>query len=378
MADHAERLAAIRADILDEYQAPHRYPWVVAFSGGKDSTLLLQLVCEALMQIAPSKRRRPIWVVSNDTLVESPLVISHIDKQLDMIGALLPQQRLPVQVHKTTPDPSQTFWVNMIGRGYPPPNRRFRWCTDRMKIQPTSQFIRQRVSEAGKVVLLIGVRRSESAARAQSVERHTVEGQRLNPHDDLRGCMVYRPIVELTTDEVWETLMQRPSPWGGKHRDLITLYRNAQGGECPTVIDREQAPSCGTASPRFGCWTCTVVEKDSSAEALVDAGFEQLAPLVEFRDWLKQIQWDASRRQVEKRNGQVSLTELDDGSLRTNLGPFTLSTRSEMLLRLLAIQAEVGLTLISDAEVAQIRLIWADDAMGACDRLLACHGNDDA
>lgn len=372
----AGKLDAIQADLIDEYRAHHQHPWVVAFSGGKDSTLLLQLVCEALLTLAPSKRTRPVWVVSNDTLVESPLVITHLDKQLELIGEVLAQRRLPVKVHKTTPPVMQTFWVNVIGRGYPPPNRRFRWCTDRLKIQPTSDFIKAKVSEAGKVILLVGVRRAESAARAQSVERHTVEGQRLNPHDDLKGCMVYRPIVELITEEVWEILMQRPSPWGGRHRDLITLYRNAQGGECPTVIDRDQAPSCGTSSPRFGCWTCTVVEKDSSAEALVDAGFEHLAPLVEFRDWLKQIQWDATRRQVVKRNGAVSLTELEDGTLRTNLGPFTLATRHELLTRLLAVQSDLGQRLISDKEIDAIKRIWAEDAVASCERTLALYEDD--
>ncbi|MBL8235063.1 MAG: hypothetical protein JNL98_41560, partial [Bryobacterales bacterium] len=70
--------------------------------------------------------------------------------------------------------------------------------------------------------------------------------------------------IDFTTDEVWQILLQRQPPWGGSHRDLITLYRNASGGECPLVIDKDQAPSCGTGSSRFGCWTCTVVEKDRS------------------------------------------------------------------------------------------------------------------
>ena len=76
----AEQLDAILAELRDEYQRHHAYPWVVAFSGGKDSTLVLQLVFEMLLDLPPSGRRRSVFVVSNDTLVESPLVIAHLDK----------------------------------------------------------------------------------------------------------------------------------------------------------------------------------------------------------------------------------------------------------------------------------------------------------
>ena len=129
-----------------------------------------------------------------------------------------------------------------------------------MKILPTSRYIRNQASLAGEVILLLGVRRSESATRAGVVARYD-NGARLNPHNDLAGCFVFRPIVDLDTDEVWEFLAANAPPWGGSHRRLIQLYRDAGGGECPVITSRDDAPSCGTTSSRFGCWTCTVVEK---------------------------------------------------------------------------------------------------------------------
>lgn len=356
-----ERLHAAQADIRDEYLAENQDPWIIGYSGGKDSTLLVQLVFEMLLDLAPGDRTRPVHLMCNDTLVESPILMAYIDKMLGRLQAAAENLHLPIIVVKTTPDPDQTFWVNLIGRGYPAPTRMFRWCTDRMKIAPTSNYIRTKITESGEVVLLLGVRRAESANRAVSMNRHkNVAGTRLNPHDDMKGCMVFRPIMEMTTEDVWLLLLQRTPPWGGSHTELITLYRNAQGGECPLVIDKSQAPSCGTSSSRFGCWTCTVVEKDRSMEGFIDAGHEKMEPLMEFRDWLAKFRNERAKRMVERRDGRIAL--MGDG-VTTVAGPFTLEARREILDRLLAIQTEVEMSLITPDEIARIKAMWADDAV---------------
>ena len=356
-----DRLRATKADLRDEYQdTSQEYPWIVGYSGGKDSTLLLQLVVEMLLELAPSERRRWVHVVCNDTRVESPLLSDYVDKMLDRLKKAAESLRMPVVIAKTQPPVDQTFWVNLIGRGYPAPNRTFRWCTDRVKIQPTSNYIRSQVAANGEVILLLGVRHDESTTRSGSINRYenTIRS-RLNPHSDLKGCLVYRPIVDFTIDEVWGILMQRPPPWGGSHRDLITLYRNAQGGECPLVMDKSQAPSCGTSSSRFGCWTCTVVEKDRSMEGFIDAGFDHLEPLMDFRDWLARARNDPTKRMIERRNGTV--TYMENG--RPILGPYTLDARQEILDKLLTLQAEVKLPLITEDEVHLIKKIWSEDTI---------------
>jgi DNA sulfur modification protein DndC len=363
-----ERLRAAQADIRDEYLADNRDPWIIGYSGGKDSTLVTQLVFEMLLDLAPSDRTRPVHILCNDTLVESPVLMAYIDAMLTRLQTAAESLHLPITVVKTTPDPDQTFWVNLIGRGYPAPTRMFRWCTDRMKIAPTSNYIRSQISQNGEVVLLLGVRRAESANRAVTVNRHrNVAGTRLNPHDDMRGCMVFRPIIDMTTDDVWLLLLQRQPPWGGSHRDLVTLYRNAQGGECPLVMDKSQAPSCGTSSSRFGCWTCTVVEKDRSMEAMIDSGHEHLEPLMDFRDWLAKFRNERSKRMIERRDGRIAL--MGDG-VTTVAGPFTVEARQEILSRLLQVQAEVEMPLIRDDEIARIRAIWASDAVEEAKRHL--------
>ena len=346
----------IRTEVLDEYRQSHDWPWIIGYSGGKDSTLVVHLAFEMLLSLPPSERRRPIHIVANDTLVESPLVIHHITQSMDEIKNAACAFGLPIVTKITRPAPDQSFWVNLIGRGYPSPNRSFRWCTNRMKIQPTSHYIKDKVDQAGQVILLLGVRRSESAARGASVGRYD-NGERLNRHNDLVGCMVFRPIVELNTDDVWEFLALNEPPWGGSHLKLISLYRDAGGGECPVVTSEEDAPSCGTTSSRFGCWTCTVVDKDRSLEGFVESGHAELTPLLDFRDWLASIRNQKKRRQARRRDGRITFT--DGGKFIP--GPFTMQARVEIFERLRKVEEKMDRRLITDDEVDLIYAIWSNE-----------------
>lgn len=354
------RVNSIKEVIRKEYlDTTHEYPWVVGYSGGKDSTVVLQLVIEVLRELPPVERRRHVFVVSNDTQVESPAISSHVNNNLVQLERAMVSLNLPVTVHRCYPNPDRTFWVNMIGRGYPAPNRQFRWCTDRLKIAPTSEFILGQVSKNGHVILLLGVRTDESSTRKQSVERHKTTVGCLQPHPSLQGALVFSPIVDMKTSEVWDLLLQRRPPWGGTHRDLVTLYRNAGGGECPLVMSKDDAPSCGTNSSRFGCWTCTVVEKDRSLEGLVESGLDYLEPLLDYRDWLYKTRNEPQYRQGVRRNG------------KSGLGPYTIEMRKEMLTRLLSLQSEVGFALISEQEVDRINEIWMEDQVISAHQIAA-------
>lgn len=352
-----DKLAAIRAALSEEYRKRHASPWIVAYSGGKDSTLLLQLVFETLLALPAEERKRRVHVVSNDTGVESPLVINHLRDSIDVIRRAVTKMNLPMTTTITKPCIDQTFWVCVIGRGYIPPTRSFRWCTDRMKILPTNKTIRQVTAEKGKSTLLIGTRKSESASRMRRMENYAKNKRRMNAHNQIKNCRIFSPIAELTDSEVWAILLQSRPPWGGTHRNLITLYRNAGGGECPLVLTKADAPSCGSTSPRFGCWTCTVVAKDRSLAGLVDAGFEELEPLLNFRDWILKLREVDENRMATRRDGSNKYRE--DGS-RVR-GPFKMKVRQEILEQLRDLEKEIGKTLISNAEIATIDDIWRRD-----------------
>ena len=146
--------------------------------------------------------------------MESPFVVSHIIECMQEIGNAANAFGLPVVTKITRPAADQSFWVNLIGRGYPSPNQNFRWCTDRMKIAPTNRYIMSQVDKGGKVILLLGVRRSETKKRAAMVSKYD-NGKRLHKHSVLKGCSVFRPIVELATEDVWEFLaLNDPPPLG--------------------------------------------------------------------------------------------------------------------------------------------------------------------
>lgn len=342
------KILQIKESIKTEYRQLHSKPWIIGFSGGKDSTLVLHLVIEALLEMPRSERVRPMHIVANDTLVESPVVQAFVDETLTNLAAAMEDLKLPCTVNRTTPKDDQTYWVNVIGRGYPSPSRMFRWCTDRLKISPTTNFIKERICESAEVILLLGVRRSESAARAASAKKYD-NGQRLNRHNDIQNCFVYRPILELTVEDVWEYLMTRKAPWGGTHQQLVKLYRNAMGGECPIVIDPDAQPSCGSSSIRFGCWTCTVVEKDKSFRNQIDNGFEHLISMAEFRDWMKEVCYDPNNRMNERRNGEKGV------------GPLTFEARELLLSALLKLQKTVNVQLITSKEIEVIKSIWKSD-----------------
>jgi DNA sulfur modification protein DndC len=348
-------VSGIRTEYLSEDQ---NYPWIVGFSGGKDSTLVVQAVLEALMAVAPSRRRRDVHIVSNDTQVESPLVMEHLHTVQEAIRDAVKKFSLPVDVATTKPHPDRTFWVLLIGKGYPSPNQTMRWCTDRLKIQPTSRYILDNVSQHGAAIVVLGVRLDESDSRRNRINKFRNHlDSNLAPHNELPGALIYRPIVDLTLDDVWEVLGRFHPPWGGTHAGLIRLYRDAEGGECPVVLSKEEAPGCGTASSRFGCWTCTVVEKDKSLQGFVDSGKHEYQPLIAFRDWIKDIRNKQEYRSVERRNGRITF----DLSGKHIPGPFTIQARKMILDRLLAVQKEYGEELISPAEIDLIERIWASE-----------------
>ena len=354
------RIAAIKSVIRSEYQEEHDYPWLVAYSGGKDSTLLLQLVWEVIADLSPEARRRCVIVVGNDTLVESPLVIEHLRESMEEIRVAGVRQKLPIKTEITVPCIDQTFWVTVIGRGYIPPTRNFRWCTDRMKILPTTRLLQRIAYTAQGMVLLVGTRRAESQNRRRAMEKREVSASRLNPHGKVDNCWMFAPLADLDDNDVWMTLMQHEAPWGGSHRRLITLYRNAGGGECPLVISKEQLPSCGSSSPRFGCWTCTVVQKDRSLRGLIDSGYkdtERMEALFDFREWLIELREDDGNRLPIRRDGYVKRRV--DGS--RVYGPFRLEVRRKILKRLQQLEERIGEQLILPGEIDAIDDVWWRD-----------------
>jgi len=330
-------------DLLSQLYLEDERPWLVGFSGGKDSTMLASLIFDVVLSTPSAQRKKPVSILCTDTRVEIPAIVEIVEGTLARMQKFSQQNGLNIEVNFLKPPPEQSFWVNIIGRGYPPPNRTFRWCTQRLKIDPVTVFVNQRIGHWGEAILHLGARRAESSSRAQTMAgRETRNG--LRRHSDLPRVWVSNPIEFLSTEEVWAYLLQRPNPWGSDNRALYKLYTNASNGECPIQIDTS-TPACGHS--RFGCWTCTVVERDKASEGLLAAGDERMELLIEFRETLLEFRnpengWRDSRRM----NG-------NEGP-----GPLHMKGRRELLKRLLKLQEEIGLKLITPEELLLVQQLW--------------------
>lgn len=364
-----EHLQLSREDILEIYQADAR-PWVIGYSGGKDSTAVVRLVFEALSSLPSEKRTKPVFVVSSDTLVETPMVVTIIGDSLDKMGRAALELGLPINVAPpVTPKSDDTFWVNLIGRGYPAPTRQFRWCTERMKIDPVSEFIRTKVEAYGEVVVVLGSRSEESASRAQVMKKHRIENSRLSRHTSLLNAYVFTPIDLWSADDVWEYLFSGPAPWGGDHQALFDLYKGSNAGECPLVIDTT-TPSCGNS--RFGCWVCTVVTQDRAMDGLIETGHTWMIPLKQLRDQLYETtkpENKAQFRNIRRRDGSITvMTNKASGEDKHVLGPYKLDYRKQLLQQLLESQRRIDaenpgvpFALITKPELEAIRVQWRTD-----------------
>ena len=351
---------------------------------------MVQLIWNALFDLPVEKLHKKIFIISSDTLVESPKVIEQITGTLEMMEKASKKSHLPISTNLVHPVIEDTFWVCLLGKGFPAPSNLFRWCTDRLKIRNADRFIQEKASEYGEAIVVLGTRRDESGSRQQLMNLYAIEGSLLSRHSKFAQTYVYTPLRDFTAEDVWSYLLQKKNPWGANNRDLLALYTNANASECPLVVD-SSTPSCGNS--RFGCWTCTVVNEDFSLRNTIENGEEWLEPLLELREELKETQNPVKRKEVrslKRRTGQMKLIDdarkdgfdekireakmeikqrgedgSDDPYVKLVPGPYTLEFCQEFLEKLLLAQKKVQktgpnphMTLILDEEIHEIQRIW--------------------
>lgn len=350
----SDKIIAVKERLKKEFLADTR-PWVVTFSGGKDSTTVLQLVVEMLLDLDEEQKKfKKIYIVTSDTGVEMPIIEDYTTDKLTQLQDFIKTSNLNISVNLLKPKVTESFWTLLLGKGYPSPNQTFRWCTDRMKIKPATNFLKSLTEKNESILMLLGVRSDESQARAESIAKRDENHRGFSKHGEIPNAFVFSPVKDWTNADVWTYLSKNPAPWG-IHNDMMKLYDKGSGeADCNIALNPEAA-SCGKT--RFGCWVCTVVSKDKSmANMLRNKEDEWMLPLNNFRNKLEEYRYDHSKRQPRRRNGQKSV------------GPFLLSVRKELLEELLSIEkALIALgkmgskKLISDEEIAQIQKEWLHD-----------------
>lgn len=212
-----ETIHALCEEIRAVYLAD-KVPWIIGYSGGKDSTATLQLIWNALAELPLQQRTKTVHVISTDTLVENPIVSSWVTNSLEQMAAEAKKQEMPIKPQLLRPKLEERFWVNLIGRGYPAPRHKFRWCTERLKIKPSNRFISDVVTTNGEAILVLGARSEESQARAKVLKANeTLRGTLwydsvLSPSRTLAGVRIYTPVEPWTSDDVWMFLTQVKNP----------------------------------------------------------------------------------------------------------------------------------------------------------------------
>jgi len=370
-----ETIAALHDEIRELYLADD-VPWIVGYSGGKDSTATLQLIWAAILAIPEGDRKKPVHVISTDTLVENPIVSAWVGTSMSSMSNAARFQKVPVIPTLLRPRLEDSFWVNLIGRGYPAPRPKFRWCTERLKIKPSNSFISEIVTNNGEAILCIGARREESVARARVLDKNTRYRirDRVSPSATLPGCSIYTPVEAWTSDDIWFYLNNDKNPWGASNKELMGMYAGATAdGECPLVVD-DSTPSCGDS--RFGCWVCTLVERDKSMTAMIqnDAEKEWMLPLLDLRNSLDFRNNSAGQdepndhhlRDFRRLTGAVQLMSVG----KVVPGPYTQPAREEWLRQLLKAQTHIrrqgppdvkNIDLVTLDELQEIRRIWVMD-----------------
>ncbi len=366
MAISREKIEGLIVTIQNLYLSDN-IPWVIGYSGGKDSTAAVQLVWMALERLPEEERQKQVYIMNTDTLVESPVVSRWVEKSLECMKAAADAKGLLFKPVSLIPEYDNTFWVNLIGRGYPFPRKKYRWCTDRLKIRPVNDFIRNTIAEHGQVILVLGTRKKESSRRNRTMtdlEKKRVR-ELLSPNPTLANELVFSPMEDWDNDDVWAFLMQYKNPWGYSNTELMTMYRGATAdNECPLMVDQSM-PSCGKS--RFGCWVCTMVEKDKSMEAMIsnDREKEWMAALLDFRNEFGNEDGDRERRSFRRMKGNL---QGNYGKLFH--GPYNKDIREQWLERLLLMQKDINengpqefqdLELIRLPELRAIRRIWVNE-----------------
>lgn len=296
-------------------------PWIIGYSGGKDSTCATQIIIDTLLELKKEKSKlsKKVYIISSDTMVETPMIINTIERTINGINSLAKKNNLPVEASIVRPDYDRGFWANLIGRGYPCPNQTFRWCTDRMKIEPANKFTESVIGEYGEAVMILGVREGESNSRDRVLENHTIEGKDFMRHTTQANSYVFAPIRQFTKDDVWNYLLSNKSPWGGDNEELFKLYSDSLSGEeCPIMMSEEDKKKTTCGNSRFGCWVCTVVSEDKSLTGFIRSGITWLKPLLDYRNWLYSIRDDEDKRMKRRANGSIyfcKINKLENGDL---------------------------------------------------------------
>ena len=358
--------------MLEHYYLNDNRPFCVAYSGGKDSSVILYLTVKMLenLQLKNIELKKRVLVINSNTLAELPPVLEHLQTSLKQIEEYAKENNLPIEVQEVTPEIKNTLNVQLLGVGMPPPSNSLRWCTDKLKVFPIDKKIKE-IFPSGRFISIIGTRRDESFSRDARIEKASVKGTNLKLNDRYKNASNLMPIELWSTKDVWEYLFKQKN-------DLLDidflwkLYSDASNkdvSECTFVGAggkhiEDGKLGCGVS--RFGCWQCYMVrDKDKSLDGLMQSGYENIDLYKEYRDWYwktSQLGWEKTRDVYSHRHqGQEFYNKGGEENPKFGMTMpkgMTLKIRKEAFRRTLKLQSQLNEEIITNDEIIEIQKRW--------------------
>lgn len=341
---------------LQAYGQEHDH-WVIAWSGGKDSTATLTLIVW-LITSGKIKGPKRLTVLYADTRQELPPLAIAAEAIMDELS------ERGIEFHIVRAPLDKRFLVYILGRGVPPPNNNtLRWCTRQIKVDPMAAAIAETMGD-GTALTITGVRQGESAIRDRRIEMSCGKDgaecgqgwyqQVLPQSKGVRGRIAtLAPLLHWRVCHVWEWLRHWAprEEFGGWPTEIIA---DAYGGDEAEEINA-----------RTGCVACPLAQEEKALESILAMPrWSHLAPLRELKPLYRWL------REPAQRLRKSGIERLKDGSIGKNpqrMGPLTLEARLEALDKILEIQHSVNsagtrsmrFELINSEEEARIRQLIA-------------------
>lgn len=368
----ATEVKLLKEEIKELYLGDDRI-MSLGFSGGKDSSLVLAITLEVLMELPKNKLSKSLHVLYSDTLMELLPVQSHTYGVLDALKKFASANDLPIKVIHAKPSLENTMWSMMIGKGIRASSTDNRWCTTRLKTDVQQRMLVEAFgTEDFETVSIVGSRKDESADRAKRLAKNTIKGH-LKGHSVYAKSLVFAPIEDFSTDDVWTSLFH--SKLGRdllKADELYALYASTggEGEECQTILGNANKngvnPGCGASNGRFGCWQCPLQQGKDKALIGLAATYPYIRHLIKFRDWVvstRDGQWEVYRDVYNHKDFTRLVYNKDNHRFgMTSPGGMSVEARKEMLERLLDTECKVNKSvefqLISDEELNFIQHRW--------------------
>lgn len=338
---------------------------VVAFSSGKDSSALANLVLNTAREMREKgEQPMPITVVHSNTGVEQPEITQLALDELAKMKVFAKANGLEIDVRVGHPSLAASFPVRVLGgRALPAfPDSRAD-CSTNWKIDVNTRLLEQAYKDLGQrddvidVVVMTGVRQDESIARNQRIKLRgeVAEGVWENDAGKLRAS----PILDWSVDDVWEFLGYCAAGVEASYSDfadVMRIYAAAGGDSCVVVADMKSAGNQKACGSRFGCWACTKVASDKSMDNLIASDtrrYGYLRPLAALRNYLSNTQYDWSKRQF------VGRTVDADGFISIGADTYSPDMLADLLAYTLTAQIESGVQVINYQHLVGIDARWS-------------------